>query len=93
MPAAYNADSVRLMGAVRHHKLLASSQQTVQSYNPKKNLEEAMWNAEFGGESMALYATKPGTIIVLASLLQEAMQSLTGCRECACANSSALRQA
>ena len=59
-PAAYFVDSVRLMGTVRHHKLLDTGKQTVQFAMPQGLFEEQIWKEEFG-ESCSVYSNGPGT--------------------------------
>lgn len=59
-PAAYFVDSVRLMGTVRHHKLLDTGNQTVRFAMPQGLFEEKIWQEEFG-ESCGVYSNGPST--------------------------------
>lgn len=52
MPTVYERDSVRLLGSVRHHKLLQTDQQTLMT---PVTFESQIWRVEFN-ENIGVYA-------------------------------------
>jgi len=53
-PSSYYYDAVHLMFQVRHHKILERRNRTERFYTERSNIEDELWNEEFG-ESMNKY--------------------------------------
>jgi hypothetical protein len=56
-PAVYRRDMLRVVRHVPEHKLLASFDRSIQTYEARTSSEEELWQKEFN-ESMAVYASK-----------------------------------